>query len=394
MNSDPSLNRQSFEAFLADAFAVQQSGLDAQSLSAIVDVQRFLATSEFDADRALHLIAERALKIANASGIAIALLESNQLVYRAGSGSAVVEIGRHVPAVLSARNEVEAEILRVEDADNDSRVQAQICRQFGATSLLILPIYDKQAIAGVLQVHFNEAHVFLNREVLAYRMMAGLVEEALTRDLQFSLTGASSEQSGTEMESNPSPRHVSSAMDEPAQAAHGVSLYPAAARNWGGLTTEWTRRLPQIVHRLFGTKIWPVAAAISAGVVLAFAIRIGHDHYSASAKMGSTSVIPVKSSETFSPSPTDVSTKGPNPTTRSGVSPSSAFRRVQVGPNEVDYVADDVTIRHFTNRSAQSQTATGIRRVDIGDDVTIRYFSKQSTLDSKNIPIPASERAK
>src|SRR5215467_1477642 len=182
MGSHPNLDRQSFEAFLENAFAVQKSGLDAQSLAAIADVQRFMASGGSEPEGVLSVIVERALQVSQASGIAIALLESNDLVYRAGSGSASSEIGRRVPAVLTActSNEGRPEILRVENAQTDWRIQADICRQFGATSLLILPICDRGAIDGVFQVHFNEAHSFLDREIRAYRLIAGLVEEALS----------------------------------------------------------------------------------------------------------------------------------------------------------------------------------------------------------------------
>src|ERR1700757_90961 len=162
MSSHVSLDRESFQNFLANAFAVQNSGLNRQLLSALIEVQHFIAKDEFTVDRALDLIADRALKVCNASGIAIALLEANQLVYRAGSGIAATDVGRHVPAVLSgcAPSKAGVEILRVENAQTDSRIEAEICRQFGATSLLILPIYRAQAVAGVLQVHFSEAHSF------------------------------------------------------------------------------------------------------------------------------------------------------------------------------------------------------------------------------------------
>jgi len=185
MNSHASLDRESFQAFLANAFEVYKSGLEPRSLSALVEVQRFIRTNEFTVDRALHLIADRALTISNASGIAIALLEANQLIYHAGSGLAAMDVGRHVPAVLSVcAGKARVEILRVENAQTDLRIEAEICRQFGATSLLILPIYQAQAVAGVLQVHFKEAHSFLDREVRTYRLMAGLVEESIWWNLQ------------------------------------------------------------------------------------------------------------------------------------------------------------------------------------------------------------------
>lgn len=62
--------------------------------------------------------------------------------------------------------------------------------------------------------------------------------------------------------------------------------------------------------------------------------------------------------------------------------PSPAFKRVRVGPNEVDYIAEDVTIRHFTPVPARSrlQATNKYKEVQIGDDVTMRYFSSDSAV--------------
>jgi hypothetical protein len=52
-----------------------------------------------------------------------------------------------------------------------------------------------------------------------------------------------------------------------------------------------------------------------------------------------------------------------------------AFRRVDVGPNEVDYVAEDVTVRIFTPRRKANSVQRGNNDVDVGDDVTVHYFA-------------------
>lgn len=57
--------------------------------------------------------------------------------------------------------------------------------------------------------------------------------------------------------------------------------------------------------------------------------------------------------------------------------PSPAFKRIQFGPNEVDYIADDVTIRHFKTRPRVTR-ARGVRLLAIGKDVTLRFFSNPS----------------
>ena len=110
-----------------------------QSLSAIVGAQRSIATDDVDVDGAMALIADQARNVANASGVAIGLLEGDNLVYRAGSGGAATYIGRYVKAALCV-SRANGEILRVENAQTDMRIEAAICRQFGAKALLIVAI--------------------------------------------------------------------------------------------------------------------------------------------------------------------------------------------------------------------------------------------------------------
>ncbi len=157
--------------------------MDKQWLSAIVEVQGLIGRRELDVDGTMQLIVDRAQTVANATGVAIALFKGHQLVYRAGSGSAADYVGRHVMATLSVPADTTGgrEILRVEDVETDTRIQAEICRQFGAKSLLILLIYHEQSVAGVLEVFFSEAHAFQDCEVRAYRLMAGLIGEAMSQ---------------------------------------------------------------------------------------------------------------------------------------------------------------------------------------------------------------------
>jgi hypothetical protein len=55
-----------------------------------------------------------------------------------------------------------------------------------------------------------------------------------------------------------------------------------------------------------------------------------------------------------------------------------AFQRVEVGPNEVDYVAEDVTVRIFTPPPKPRAVQRG-NQVDIGEDVTVHYFADNRT---------------
>ena len=368
--------------------------MDAQSLSALLELQRSIATGEPDVDRAMHLVADRARNVANATGIAIALRRGDQLVYRAGNGCAISYVGRHMTAILSvsAHKEARGEILRVENAQADARIEAAICRQFEAQSLLILPIYDEGAVAGVLEVLFSEPHAFQDREMRTYRWMAGLVGEAVSRAAQIDQKRALATQAATlphaiEQIASQMQRSTGDgkSMPEPARK-HGIrqvcGAATAVAGEWLGvcqpakaatIIMQRVKRVP--LHRLR----WNVAVT---GVVTALVIAtcwIAYDRRPASpagapSRQGSNTVqkqipfIPAK------PAPSNRASKAQTAAggEEDAKSPSSAFKRVRVGPNEIDYIAEDVTMRHFTTKPALLRVRGGYKEVNIGEDVTVR----------------------
>ena len=181
MNIPSSFDRETLQQFLANAFAVQESRINTQSLSDIMQVQRAVASGKLTLDGAMRHVVESARNVADATGVAIALVEGDHLTYRAGSGSSAVCVGWRVTASLTvaADTRTNREILRVENAQTDRRIEADICRQFGANSLLMLPIYLDGAVAGVLDILFSEPHVFQDREVSTYRLLAEQIEAAL-----------------------------------------------------------------------------------------------------------------------------------------------------------------------------------------------------------------------
>ncbi|HET7893681.1 MAG TPA: GAF domain-containing protein [Candidatus Sulfotelmatobacter sp.] len=185
--SNPPNDRETLQQLLANAFAVQESHIDPRSLTAVMEIQRLLASGKLDIDSVMAHIVHSTGHVANASGVAVALLKRDCLTYRAGTGSSESLIGHQVTASLtvSPGTKTNCEILRVENAQTDTRIEADICRQFGANALLIVPIYLNGSLAGVLDVRFNEPHVFDAPEVRAYRLMAEQIEAALFHAAQF-----------------------------------------------------------------------------------------------------------------------------------------------------------------------------------------------------------------
>jgi hypothetical protein len=385
MSTHSSLDRESFEKFLASASALQASGLDAQSLVFLIELQKSIMEADLDLDGVMQLIADRTREFARADGVAIALLKADHLEYRAGSGSAAAYVGRQLKAVLSvsARKTAQEEILRVEDAHSDARIEAEICRQFGANSLLMLPICREQNLVGVLAVLFNEAHAFATEELLTYRVTAQLVEDLLLNyrhELEEvivvdALTVEPSEtQPAAEDESAPVTDVWVPGLSHQASTATGRIL---------GLfeTEDETETVAAPLERgifLDGFRSHIAAAALVIAILTAGWISYNHRQKLAGSAInrfagGTTQkssddlkqpeLHPVSATATLAPPV--------------GKAAGSGFKRVRVGRNEIDDVADDVTVRHFEFPSRPKLVRAG-RQVNFGDDVTVRYFETDS----------------
>jgi len=408
MSAPSSIDPESFQKLLSSAFAVQESRMDPESLSAILEIQRLIATGGLDLDRIMQQVADSARNVANATGIAIALLQGDQLVYRAGSGSAAIYVGRQMTAILisSARKDPRGEILRVENAEADARIEAAICRQFEAQSLVILPIYYERAVAGVLHVLFTEAHTFREQEMRTYRLMAGLVEEAMSSCAEPDRKKALAEQAvdvphAVEEVATRTPQLLSDEKSTPWQERkYGVGqlwiAIKAAARDLPDLwqPADGTKEIKTRLRRAsLGKLRWGVPlAAIAAGLVIA-AGWITHGHRQAGPLVAAPAQgsnvarqqMPAVPSE---PLPSGSSAESQMAAVGTVYVPASrsAFKRVRVGAEEVDYVAEDVTIRRFMPKPAPARVTGRYKEVQFGKDVTVRYFGL-TAVPSSDLPV-------
>jgi putative methionine-R-sulfoxide reductase with GAF domain len=394
MTTHSTLDPESFQIILSNAFAVQESGMDAESRTAIFELKRAVATGEADLDRAMDLIAVRARNVANATGIAIGLLKGDQLDYRAGSGSGVTYVGQHVMATLcvAGHNVASGEILRVENAQTDRRIEAAICRQFGAHSLLILPIYHDGTMAGVLDVLFDEAHAFQHREVLTYRLMAALVGEAMSYAARLEQKKA--------LAADLSMRQSIRLTRPPREAAlNDRGSVPAAAANRAiyqafGTFIARAGRLPALTHSAWAVLKrakcvpwykgrWETAVGVAAVLVIAcwigFRDRRPASPLGVSGLQGSNAP---RQQMPFAPAKRVLANSTSKPQTALGLEPGerktsrSMPQRVLDRNIRVRYISDDVTVRYFTpNPPPQRVLDRNIRVRYISDDVTVRYFT-------------------
>jgi hypothetical protein len=309
-------------------------------------------------------------------------------------------VGQQVMASLtvSADSNTSGEILRVENAEVDTRIDAAICRQFGAKPLLILPIYQDRTVAGVLEILFSEPHAFEDRELRTYRLMAGLVGDVMSHaahvEAAKSLTA----------ELPPNLLAVRSVASQSEKAPKDVGPIAVKAENaihqpcetLVGSTAGKTRKAPILGHvTALGTVIidqakrvfqpprrWgtPVAAAV---VVLVVTCWIAYNARRVASPLQSSGGSVSVEQQPVLPAKMVQSVAVAKPRT----APLRRQRR-QMGNADVEYIGDDVTVRHFTPRPVSKRVLIGSNYVHhIGDDVTVRYLTPKPSLVQAKQPV-------
>jgi hypothetical protein len=289
--------------------------------------------------------------------------------------------------------------LRVENVETDARIEAAICREREAQALLMIPIYRERVVAGVLEVLFSDPHTFDDPEMHTYRLMAGLieeaglVEEARPSDIQLGKKDAPATQPLAvqhSMVQTLSPGQLSPGQgfcreDKPASKLSDAQLFGSPTVVPGTRSTLCppakdvrTTRRPAKRPSSHSPR-WTIAAA-AVVIILGVAAWISLDHRAPSTMEGSVrsnapSQILKPSARIFPPKRAShlQAAAGAREYTSKARSP---FKRVRVGPKEVDYIAEDVTIRHFTTKAAVSHAPAVYKQFDIGDDVTVRIFTR------------------
>jgi hypothetical protein len=408
LSSQSRLDLAFFQQLLANAFTVQECGMDRQSLASIVELQRSIQDGHLEEQGSMQLIAERARAVAHASGVAIGLLTRDHLFYAAGTGTAMSYVGMRVKATLtvSRNSDSKAEILRVENAEVDQRIEAAVCRQFRAKSLLILPFYRGRALAGVLHVLFDEPHTFQDQEMRTYRILAGLLSEALFQSVspeqqkiastRMNAARALIEQKVTSerrlsMDGATASSVISS--DVPVVPGGEGAEFAAVGSTALVTTTEvasaiwlfWQRYLP-----LFRRSRIPELAVATVVAVFAWVLCTQRPATGSSAALSSKTPVGVPQLPTAPQVATPVD--GTSTTVVPAVGDASlrdlapAATKYRVRPNvRVKRFSDDVTMRYLPSKTTAVRNGDGVEIRQLSDDVTVRYIRPRAAVVKQDV---------
>jgi N-acetylmuramoyl-L-alanine amidase/putative methionine-R-sulfoxide reductase with GAF domain len=172
----------------------------------VAPVAEFEQDEQFVLDEVLQLVAERAVAITGADGLAIALAENNEIVLRAAAGVVRPDVGARIDrdSAFSGACFRGAQIVMCDDTETDPRVNLQACRKLGARSMVAVPLCGRRRVIGVLEAFSGWPFGFNDSDVRNLSLLAELVLGALKPEDEDRFA-QSAEAAATKLEPAPSP---------------------------------------------------------------------------------------------------------------------------------------------------------------------------------------------
>lgn len=180
---------------------------------------------QFVLDEVLQLVAERALAITGADGVAIALADEDAIVCRASVGRVTPDREMRVDlnsgfsgACLSS-----GQVVRCDDSETDSRVSAAACRKLGTRAMVAVPLTAKQKVIGLIEAFSSEPYGFNDADVRSLTLLGELILAALRPEEEEHMTAASARI----MNPEPAPIAEASTIVEPAARTEAIEAEPS-----------------------------------------------------------------------------------------------------------------------------------------------------------------------
>jgi hypothetical protein len=130
-----------------------------------------------DLEAALRLISQRARSLTRGTGAAIALANDGRMICRASAGITAPAVGSYIDpgSAFSGECVRGSRPLRCDDAQSDTRVNADICHDLGIRSILAAPVQYEREVIGVVEVFSTESFAFDEGDVAVVERLAQTV---------------------------------------------------------------------------------------------------------------------------------------------------------------------------------------------------------------------------
>jgi N-acetylmuramoyl-L-alanine amidase/putative methionine-R-sulfoxide reductase with GAF domain len=136
---------------------------------------------KFVLDEVLQLVADRAVTLTGANGVAIALAEGGEIICRASSGT----IAPDKQAKLNPNSGFSGacfrtgQIVRCDDTENDPRVNVNAARRLGTRSMVAVPLGGKDGTIGLIEAFSSKPYAFQDNSIRTLNLLAELILAAM-----------------------------------------------------------------------------------------------------------------------------------------------------------------------------------------------------------------------
>jgi len=157
-----------------------------ERLAAIVAMQHEMATAALDPAALLRRVCEGARELTRADGAAAAIVEGDEVVYRAGCGTGEAYVGMRFGSDAPSGATLGAGgTLHSHDSEADPRVNRDAMRLTGSRSTVMVPLVYNRAMVGILGVVARAPGAFDDDDADAMRLVAGMLAAALSHATEF-----------------------------------------------------------------------------------------------------------------------------------------------------------------------------------------------------------------
>lgn len=164
-----------------DSMAALRQLSEAERLRLVIETQHRTNSVTLDQDQVMRVVTSRAQAITEADGAVVELVEDDEMVYRAATGSAAGSIGMRLSRAtsLSGLCVSEGAALRCDDSETDPRVDRAACVRIGLRSMITVPLLHGPEPIGVLKVISAHPGQFDDCDIEVLRLLGRFIGDAL-----------------------------------------------------------------------------------------------------------------------------------------------------------------------------------------------------------------------
>lgn len=164
------------------------AGNSASLYARIIAAQNEIVLLAHDPNKVVDAVIRRAQELTRSTGAVVEILDGEDFVYWAASGTAHAQIGlrMHAAGSLSGLCVARNRVLRCDDSEDDPRVNRDACRRVGLRSMLVTPLLYEGRPFAVLKVLSPYPGAYRESDIQVMGMMATLVGAVLGHAIEYS----------------------------------------------------------------------------------------------------------------------------------------------------------------------------------------------------------------